>query len=165
MAHSGKSGAHCTTRVAHSAKSLCNLRYARAEPKQSERITQMGGAIMAKFRFQDLEIWRMAIELGDKLFDIAEKLEQRRLYRFAEQVRGAGMSMSNNIAEGSGCPSDKEFARFLDIARRSTFENANIVIILCRRKLLDEKTQNDLLEAFDHLSRRITNFKQTLRTD
>lgn len=120
---------------------------------------------MAKFRFYDLEIWKMAIELGDRLFDIADMLEQKHLYKFAEQVRSAGMSMSNNIAEGSGCPSDKEFARFLDIARRSTFENANIVIILFRRKLLDEKTQNELLEKFDHLCRRITNFKQTLNID
>jgi four helix bundle protein len=80
---------------------------------------------MAKFRFQDLEIWQMAIEIGDKLFDIADQLEQKHLFRFAEQLRAAGMSMSNNIAEGSGCDSDKEFARFLDIARRSTFENAN----------------------------------------
>jgi 23S rRNA-intervening sequence protein len=55
---------------------------------------------MAKFRFEDLEIWRMAINIGDKLFDIADELEQRKLYRFAEQLRGAGMSMSNNIA----CP-------------------------------------------------------------
>src|SRR5574341_1299723 len=120
---------------------------------------------MAKFRFQDLEIWKLAIELGDRLFDIADLLEVKHLYRFAEQVRGAGMSMSNNIAEGSGCPSDKEFARFLDIARRSTFENANIVIILFRRKLLDEKTQNDLLEEFDHLCIRISNFKQKLKID
>lgn len=104
----------------------------------------------------------MAIELGDKLFDIADQLEQQHLYRFAEQVRGAGMSVSNNIAEGSGCPSDKEFARFLDFASRSVFENASIVILLFRRKLIDEKTQNELLEAFDLLSRRISSFKNTL---
>ena len=30
---------------------------------------------MAKFRFQDLEIWQMLIDLGDYLFDIADKLE------------------------------------------------------------------------------------------
>ena len=48
------------------------------------------------FRFQDLEIWKKAIEIGDKLFDIADDLEKKKLYRFAEQVRGAGMSMSNN---------------------------------------------------------------------
>ena len=30
---------------------------------------------MAKFRFEDLEIWRMAINIGDKLFDIVDELE------------------------------------------------------------------------------------------
>ncbi len=52
---------------------------------------------MVKFRFQDLEIWQMAIEIADELFDIADVLDKKRLYRFAEQLRGAGMSMSNNI--------------------------------------------------------------------
>ena len=39
------------------------------------------------FRFQDLEIWKKAIEIGHKLFDIADDLERRKLYRFAEQIR------------------------------------------------------------------------------
>ena len=51
---------------------------------------------VSNFRFQNLEIWRMAIDLAVKLFDIADDLEKRRLYRFADQLRGAGMSMSNN---------------------------------------------------------------------
>ncbi len=57
---------------------------------------------MAKFRFQDLKIWQLAIEIALELFNIADALENKKLYRFAEQLRGAGMSMSNNIAEGSG---------------------------------------------------------------
>ncbi len=48
------------------------------------------------FRFQNLEIWKKAVEIGMQLFDIADDLEKRRLYRFAEQLRGAGLSMSNN---------------------------------------------------------------------
>ena len=55
-----------------------------------------------KFRFQDLKIWQSAIEIADELFNIADDLERKKLYRFAEQLRGSGMSMSNNIAEGSG---------------------------------------------------------------
>jgi hypothetical protein len=51
---------------------------------------------MIKFRFQDLRIWQLAIEIADQLFDIADALERKRLYKFAEQLRGAGMSMSNN---------------------------------------------------------------------
>lgn len=87
---------------------------------------------MVKFRFQDLKIWQLAIEIADQFFDIADDLERRKLFRFAEQLRAAGMSMSNNIAEGSGSSFKKEFKQFLNIARRSTFENANILILLNR---------------------------------
>ena len=117
---------------------------------------------MAKFRFEDLEIWRMAINIGDKLFDIADELEQRKLYRFAEQLRGAGMSMSNNIAEGSGSFSKQEFKQFLNIARRSTFENANVIFILYNRKLLNKGTLDYLLEQLDILCRKIAKFRQSL---
>ncbi|MFQ5685620.1 MAG: four helix bundle protein [Candidatus Scalindua sp.] len=118
---------------------------------------------MIRFRFQDLEIWQMAIEIADKLLDIADELEKKRLYRFAEQLRGAGMSMSNNIAEGSGSNSDREFCHFLNIARRSTFENANILILLERRSLIGQVAMDSLLENLDHLCRKITNFQKTLK--
>lgn len=117
---------------------------------------------MIRFRFQDLEIWKESIELGNILFDIADSLEEKRLYRFAEQLRGAGMSMSNNIAEGSGSNSKIEFKNYLNIAKRSTFENANIVIILNKRGLIDDNTMNSILERLEILCRRITNFQKSL---
>jgi len=55
---------------------------------------------MAKFRFQDLEIWKKAISIGDRLLDIADRLESEKKFRFSEQMRGAALSISNNIAEG-----------------------------------------------------------------
>ena len=117
---------------------------------------------MAKFRFQDLRIWQLAIELADELFDIADELDRKRLYRFADQLRGSGMSMSNNISEGSGSSSSKEFRRFLDIARRSTYENANIAILLEMRKLITNDATNSLLDRLDSLCRQITSFQYTL---
>lgn len=116
-----------------------------------------------KFRFQDLQIWQSAIELSDELLDIADNLENRKLYRFSEQLRGAAMSISNNIAEGSGSSSNKDFYNFLNIAHRSTFENANILIILNRRKLINEENLNSLLDKLDKECRMITNFKNTLK--
>ena len=41
--------------------------------------------LMTKFRFQDLEIWKESIEIGNILFDIADKLEEKKLFRFAER--------------------------------------------------------------------------------
>ncbi|OGP64299.1 MAG: four helix bundle protein [Deltaproteobacteria bacterium RBG_16_42_7] len=117
---------------------------------------------MTKFRFQDMEIWKEAVEIGNVLYDVADKLEEKKLFRFAEQLRGAGMSMSNNIAEGSGSNSKKEFHQFLNIARRSTFENANILIVLQKRGLIANDMLELLLEKLDHLCRKITNFQKSL---
>ena len=118
---------------------------------------------MAKFRFQDLKIWQLSIEIADQLFDIADTLEQKRLYKFAEQLRGAGMSMSNNIAEGSGSTSKKEFKHFLNMARRSTFENTNILILLKKRNLISEESLDKLLTQLDRLCRQITNFQESIK--
>ncbi|HDP16398.1 MAG TPA: four helix bundle protein [Candidatus Omnitrophica bacterium] len=118
---------------------------------------------MAKFRFQDLQIWKFSIEIAEELFDIADDLESKKLFRFAEQLRGAAMSVPNNIAEGSGSESGRDFSNFLNIARRSIFENANILIILNKRGLVSEKQLNKGLEGLDYLGRQVTNFKRTLR--
>ena len=115
-----------------------------------------------RFRFQNLKIWQLAVEIADELFDIADELEERKLFRFAEQLRGSGLSMSNNISEGSGSDSKKEFKYFLNIARRSLFENANVLIILERRNLIETNRMNQILEKLDSLSRQITQFKKTL---
>ncbi len=117
---------------------------------------------MAKFRFQDLDIWKEAIEIGNILFDIADKLEGKKLFRFAEQLRSAGMSISNNIAEGSGSHSKAEFRNFLNIAKRSTFENANILIVLHKRTLVDNDVLHALLDRLDVLCRKISGFQKSL---
>jgi four helix bundle protein len=117
----------------------------------------------AKFRFQDLRIWQLAIDIANELFDIADELEQRRLYRFADQLRGAAMSISNNIAEGAGSSSKKEFRQFLNIARRSTFGNANILILLQMRGLITNEALNRFLDSLDGLCRQIMSFQKTLK--
>jgi four helix bundle protein len=118
---------------------------------------------MSQFRFQDLEIWKLALQISMKLFDIADKLEIKHLYRFAEQLRGSGLGMTNNISEGSGSNSKKDFINFLNFARRSVFENANITIILFKRNLITEKQQNELLNELELLSKKIISFQRSLK--
>ena len=123
----------------------------------------MTGNAAGTFRFQKLEIWKKAIEIGHKLLDLADILEKRKLYRFAEQVRGASLSISNNIAEGSGSSSKKDFANFLNIARRSAFENANMAIVFEGRRLIDKKVCDELLQDLEAECRMITGFIRNLK--
>jgi len=114
------------------------------------------------FRFMNLDIWKEATILNDKHFDLAEKLSTDKSYRVAEQLRGASLSISNNIAEGSGSYSDKDFANFLNIARRSVFECANIMCLLSRRSYIKKEQLDIELDELDKLSRKISNFRKTL---
>jgi len=119
---------------------------------------------MEDFRFEQLDIWKESIALSDILFDIADKADAKKLFRFAEQLRAATMSISNNIAEGSGSFSDKEFASFLNISRRSVFECANIIHIFLRRKVITSEEKSQIYPQLLLLSKKITNFRKTLKT-
>lgn len=52
----------------------------------------------AQFRFQQLEIWKRGASISSELFRLADALEERKMFRFAEQLRGATLSITNNIA-------------------------------------------------------------------
>lgn len=119
-------------------------------------------AVNVKFRFEDLDIWKQGISVTKDLLLIANDLEVKRQYRFAEQLRAASMSITNNIAEGSGSVSDKDFANFLNISRRSVFECVNILIILQSTDCISEEELNSQKEKLDHLSRKITRFRKSL---
>jgi len=117
---------------------------------------------MAQFRFMDLEIWKESIKMNDQLFDLADAMSDAKSFRVAEQLRAASLSISNNIAEGSGSFSSKDFANFLNIARRSVFETANISFVAYRRKFIEQEKLDQILNDLELLSKKITNFRKSL---
>lgn len=116
---------------------------------------------MVKFRFEDLEIWKKAIEVENHFYELADSLKRKEKYRFAEQLHGSALSFSNKIAEGAG-GSDKEFDRYLSIARSSVYELANMLKVFGIRGYIEEEELHELMEQLDHLSRQITKFKKQL---
>jgi len=117
---------------------------------------------MSLFRFEDLEIWRRAISIGGELCVLADKLDEQKKWKFAEQLRGAALSISNNIAEGSGSASDRDFANFLNIAKRSAFENANMMFFFSINRHLEEPETMPLTVKLSELCRMIEAFRQRL---
>lgn len=117
-----------------------------------------------QFRFQDLEIWKRGASISGELFALADKLEEKKLFRFAEQLRAATLSITNNIAEGSGSTSDTDFANFLNMARRSVFEVANILMILSKENYLPFERSQNLLSELEEQSRMLLAFRRTLKS-
>jgi four helix bundle protein len=98
------------------------------------------------------------------VFAMADTLDEKRKFRFAEQLRAATLSITNNIAEGSGSVSKLDFANFLNTARRSVFEVANILIILSREKYMAAPEIQPVLCELEDESRMILGFIRHLRS-
>lgn len=117
-----------------------------------------------QFRFEELEIWRKAASMSVNIFGLADELEGLKCFRFAEQLRAATLSITNNIAEGSGSQSKADFANFLNFARRSVFETANILMILSRHGYFRAEHVSPLLSDLEEESRMLLAFIRTLRS-
>ena len=110
-----------------------------------------------------MEIWERGAAISGPLFQLADNLAQKRLDRFAEQLRAAVLSITNNIAEGSGSASDTEFGQFLNIARRSVFEVANRLMLFVHRGACAEEDIECHLRDLDEQSHMLPSFRRTLK--
>ncbi len=83
---------------------------------------------MAKIeRFEDLKCWQEARKLVKMVYQATNEGAFAKDYDMRSQIRRAAISTMNNIAEGFGRYSRKEFIRFLEMS----FTSANEVKSIC----------------------------------
>src|SRR4030042_4714164 len=86
-----------------------------------------------EFDFERLEVYQLALEFLDFIFKICKELPKELQYCLGDNLRRAVISISNNIAEGSGKRSGKEKARYYGTSLDSTRECVNMFIFLNRK--------------------------------
>ena len=89
------------------------------------------------FKFQKLEVWKKSIELGKLGFKIGEELPQKHQFSFGDQLRRALLSISNNIAEGSGRETVRDQSNFYNMAKGSVYEVVNVLVFISQVGLLN----------------------------
>ncbi len=89
-------------------------------------------------RFEDLDCWKKSRELVNVIFDICENQMKNKDFSTQDQIERAAISTMNNIAEGFGRYSNKEFIRFLEFSAASSMEVRSMLYILSDRKYIDE---------------------------
>jgi four helix bundle protein len=80
-------------------------------------------------RFEELEAWQIARELANQVYKITKQESVCRDFGFLDQMRRAAISIMNNIAEGFERGSNKDFVRFLFIARGSAGEVRSLLYL------------------------------------
>lgn len=106
--------------------------------------------------FERLEIWKLAQDLAQELSQIFY-IPDFRNYSFQDQIMRAVISISNNIAEGFGRGSSKEFIRFLYISKGSCEEVKSMLYLSLTLNYINSEQKELLIKDCVNLSVKINN--------
>ena len=121
--------------------------------------------LMKYNRFEELPVWRDAIELAVRIFELTSQSCFRRYYSVRDQIERAAMSVSNNVAEGFERGTTQETLTFLYIARGSCGETRSILCLCERlRGISDLKSEiSDLKSRAEKVSRQLRAWANSLQ--
>lgn len=116
------------------------------------------------FRFEKLDVWQKAIAFAGKIYDSTGQFPDGERFGLVSQVRRAAVSVSSNIAEGSGRGTGKEFIRFLDIAYGSLMEVVSQLQIAVNQKFLNAEDHQNLYADAEELARMLSGLRSSIQS-
>ena len=115
-----------------------------------------------RFRFEKLEVWQEARKINQVIYRLTRKFPKEELFAMTSQIRRASISVSSNIAEGSGRNSDKDFAHFLEQAYGSLMEVASIFYLALDEGYVKESDLDPLFDELERLAKRTVSLNGSL---
>ena len=120
---------------------------------------------MKKHNFRKLKVYQRAVEFVIEIYKISKVFPKNEIYGLTAQIRRAVISISLNIAEGSGNNSAREFKRFLEIALRSDYEVMTCLEIALKLNYFSKKEFDRLIVEADEIAAMIVGFSKSLCSD
>lgn len=109
-------------------------------------------------KFEDLEIWKKARILSDKIYPLTFKDPIASDFRMKDQIRGSSGSIMDNIAEGFERGSKFEFINSLTISKGETGELKSQLYRCLDNKYITQKLFDEFYNLADELTKMITSF-------
>ncbi|WP_228439799.1 four helix bundle protein [Chryseobacterium phocaeense] len=108
--------------------------------------------------FENFPVYVKSLDLIEKIYQFigSENLEKE--FEFNNQIKRAGFSIPNNIAEGSEYNNNRQFIKYLKIAKGSCAEVRSMMIVSKRLKLGDENKAEEIINLSREVSSNISNF-------
>lgn len=114
-------------------------------------------------KFEDLEIWKRSRELIKVIYKVSASAKFSKDWGLKDQITRASVSVMSNIAEGFDSGSKPEFARFLNISRRSISEIQSQAYIALDQEYLSHDEFDLIYKESEAIRRMITSFIKYLR--
>lgn len=113
-------------------------------------------------QFKELIIWKKSREFCSKIYAITSNFPTEEKFGITNQLRRASVSIPSNIAEGSSRKSNKDFARFLEIAIGSAYEIETQILISSDLGFINSENTLNLINSLEEIIKMTSRFRATL---
>ena len=110
--------------------------------------------------FEDLDVWKRACRLAVEIYATLKSCSD---YSFRDQMQRAAISIPSNIAEGAERNSNKDFARFLHIAKGSAAELRTQLYIAEKVTIIKTSKRKELCEELMIISKMLQALVSSLK--
>jgi four helix bundle protein len=110
--------------------------------------------------FKKLEIWKESFDFGIEVYKtVIPKIPEKDSYGgINSQLQRAVLSISNNIAEGCGRKTNRDFSNFLHNAIGSCKEVENLLLFVNKLGYLTDDKYKELNDKLDLLGKKLMSF-------
>lgn len=113
--------------------------------------------------FREYEVWKGGIAFTAGIYILTKDLPDSEKFGLISQIRRASVSIPSNFAEGCSRNSEKDFARFVEIALGSAFEAETLLIICKEVGYLDQYQLEGQLKELQGMQRGLNSLYGKLR--
>ena len=112
---------------------------------------------------KDLKVYQKAFRLSILIYTITKSFPKEELFGLTSQMRRCAISIPSNISEGKGRYSQKDYARFLSIARGSLFKLQTQLDIATELQYITDRESLEIsLALIDEIGRMLTSIIRKL---
>lgn len=115
--------------------------------------------------FHNYKVWQDAVDLATLVYNTTSKLPWFEKKGLCDQLQRAVVSISSNIAEGAGRPTDADFAHFLDQSLGSANEVEIQLLISKNLRYISEEQFCQLTNNLTNIQKQLTGLIASIRSN
>lgn len=114
--------------------------------------------------FENIEVWKKAVQLAKDIYILCKNNPHiKNDYGIRDQIQRSAVSIASNIAEGNDRETDKDYARFLYMARGSCSELKTQLYII--EEYLDVKDLKNSITKIIEIHKMLNALIKTVKTN
>ena len=115
-----------------------------------------------RFSFENLEVYGKARALVSNIYQIQNQFPKEELFGLCDQLRRAAVSITANLAEGSGRQSKKEKIHFIEISYGSLMEVFCELQTACDLGYITEAQFNKFRPQFSDIAKMLSGLRNSM---